>query len=362
MTSNPLGFVLRTSAKSLKLGGLFSIGMRRRHAIRQSMKAALYDDIWRQVAAKLGASIESMPGGFSKISVGEASTFVLGPLVRLDDCLTLKLAGNKPLVYQTLNAMQIIGLPDHCTYTSSDASKALHFLETNGGPVVVKPAAGTGAGAGVTTGITTRAQLLRATVVAGRFCDDLIVEEQIAGENYRLLFLGGEMIDAVHRCPPTVVGDGASTISELVDKENKLRHESSGRRAISLLAKDDEMRLFLANQDMSLRTVPPADQTVVLKLVINQNNASENHRVVESVHPSFVELGKKAVKGMEIELAGVDIIAPDITRSADSQTFVMPDINTTPGLHHHYLLSDTRSDLDIGEIIIRYILFGKKNA
>lgn len=323
--------------------------------MRQSMMNALYDNIWQRVAAILGGSIQRLPGGFYDISVGGATTFVRGPEVQLDDHLTLRLAGNKPLVYQLLNDMQITCVPDYCTYTVTNISNALHFLETSAGPVVVKPAAGTGAGAGVTAGISSRKQLLRATVLAASFCNELIIEAQFDGASYRLLFLGGIMIDAIQRCAPTIVGDGKSTISELVDKENRIRQEAAGRRSTSMLDKDSEMRSHLKKRGQSLRSIPPRDRVIVLKHVINQNNAFENHRVLDNVHPSFVELGKKVVRNLSIDLAGIDIIAPDITQSADNQSFILNDINTTPGLHHHYLLEDSASDRDIGELILRYI-------
>jgi len=354
-----LGHALRMAARTIRLQRLISPRSRRRYKIRQSMMDALYDDIWQRVAGILGGSIQGLPGGFYRISVGGATTFVRGPEVQLDDHLTLGMAGHKPLIYQLLNDMQITCVPDNCTYTVASIGKALKFLEMSVGPVVVKPAIATGAGVGVTAGISSRRQLLRATVLAASFCNELIVEAQFAGESYRLLFLGGTMIDAIERCAPTVVGDGKSTVSELVDEENRLRQEAAGRRSTSLLDKDNEMRAHLKKQGLSLQSTPQCHRVVVLKHVINQNNASENHRVFDNVHPSFIELGQTVVKNLSIDLAGIDIIAPDITQSADTQPFIMNDINTTPGLHHHYLLEDSVSDRDIGEIILRYIFSGR---
>lgn len=356
MLSNLLGHALRMAARTIKFQRQISPKLRRRYAIRQLMKNTLYDNIWQRVAAILGGSIQRLPGGFYKISVGGATTFVRGSEVQLDDHLTLKLAGNKPLVYQLLNDMQITCVPAYCTYTIASISNALHFLQASAGPVVVKPASGTGAGAGVTAGILSRKQLLRATVLAASFCNELIVEAQFDGSNYRLLLLGGIMIDAIQRCAPTIVGDGISTISELIDRENKIRQKAAGQRSTSILEEDTEMCSYLKEQGLSLRSTPPCDQVIVLKHVINQNNASENHRVFDNVHPSFVELGQAVVKNLGIDLAGIDIIAPDISQSADTQPFIMTDINTSPGLHHHYLLEDSASDRDIGELILRHIL------
>lgn len=354
------GFVLRKAAKSLKFGRRISPFLRRKNIFEKMIRASFYDAIWRRVVEKIDGSIEKMHGGFYRISVDGATTFVRGAQVGLDSHLTLELAGNKPLVYQLLSEMQITCLPKYRTYTCLDICEAQDFLKANGGPLVVKPAAGTGAGAGVTTGISSNSQLFRASALAGSFCNDLLIEEQFAGESYRLLFLEGVFIDAIQRCPPTIVADGESTISALVDKENSDRRCSDGQLSVSLLEKDTEMRSYLAEQGLSLRSVLPGGQTIVLKRVINQNNSTDNHRVFESVHPSFVELGEKVVKGLKIKFAGIDIIALDISRPADSQSYVMNDINTNPGLHHHYLLSNNSEERDIGEIVIRYILFNQR--
>ena len=183
MVGNLLGSVLHVAAKIRKLRRRISPTFRRKHAIRQSIRTALYDVIWQRVAAKIEGSIESMPGGFARISVGNATTFVRRSQVCLDNYLTLQLAGNKPLVYQLLNDMQITCLPDYCTYRCTEISTALKFLETKGGPMVVKPAAGTGAGAGVTTGISSGMQLLRATILAASFCNDLLIEKQFRDDS-----------------------------------------------------------------------------------------------------------------------------------------------------------------------------------
>lgn len=355
MSNNLIGPTLRIASKVLKIQRQFSPASRRKHATRKSMMAALYNDIWRQAAENLGGSIESMPGGFQKVSVQGATTFVLGSQVCLDDQLTLKLAGNKPLVYQFLGDTPSIGLPGYCTYTCAAVSKAQEFLESSNGPVVVKPASGTGSGMGVTTGVSSKWQLRRATILAASYCDDLLVEEQIAGESYRLLFLGRVLIDAIHRGAPSIVGDGQHSISELVDMENKHRQQSMGRLATSFVGKDDEMRLSLAGQGLTLHSVPDLGQPVSLKHVINENNASENHRVTDAVHPSFVELGILIAKQLGIDLAGIDIIAPDISRPAESQVFVMNDINTTPGIHHHYLVSEQSPTNNVAEQILKYV-------
>ena len=81
-----------------------------------------------------------------------------------------------------------------------------------GRPCVVKPARRTAAGAGITTGVRTLPRLISALARAGAHCGEVIVEEEVGGDNLRLLYLDGELIDSVRRLPPVVRGDGISSI------------------------------------------------------------------------------------------------------------------------------------------------------
>ena len=335
---------------------------RRDDRSRHLMRSKFYDELWQQVSDRIGARLDRLPGGFFRISVPEKSTIVLRSMVNIDSALTLKIAGNKALVYRLLSEMEYGCVPRYFTYSCSEYQKAKDFLDAHGGPVVVKPASGTGAGSGVTTGIMTPRQLYRASALAASFGEQILVEEQFEGESYRLLLLDGVLIDAIQRCPPKVHGDGKSTISKLVDIENSRRRTSGGGISVSVVDKDAEMRSFLAEQSLNLSSVPADGQSVIIKRVINQNSAEDNHRVFDQVHFSFVELCKKMAVGMGIQFAGIDIIAPDISRPAEDQSFLVNEINTSPGIHHHYLVSKTSVERDVAEIVMRFILFDEQQG
>lgn len=291
---------------------------------------AFYDRVWREAAAETGASCVDLGDGFLAFSAGERHVRVCRNMTPLDDAVTLRIAGMKPLAYRLLASAGVM-VPRHAELAARDLDAALRFLEAADGPVVVKPAADTGAGRGVFTGIGSRSRLVCAMARAGAFGSRVLIERQHGGDNYRLLYLDGVLIDAVVRHPPTVTGDGRRSVRELVDAENRLRLAEGEARAQVLVTMDAEMRATLASCGLSLRSRPPQGARVVLKRVINDNRWEENEAALERIGPELAETGRRAAAAVGARLAGVDVIVG--TGQAEP---VVIDVNTTPGYYYHY--------------------------
>ena len=89
-----------------------------------------------------------------------------------------------------------------------------------GYPVVIKPYNGNH-GRGVTLNIMNREQVEVAVEVAKQHARTLVVEDMIKGFDHRMLVVNGELIAVAKRVPGHVVGDGRSTIQQLVDVVNE---------------------------------------------------------------------------------------------------------------------------------------------
>jgi cyanophycin synthetase len=178
-----------------------------------------YRRMWQSAAAVLGAEFIELSDGFFEIRLGARSTRVHQSLLMLDHPVSLRLATRKPLVHRLLTEMNLPVAP-HCAYDLAHLERARAFLESAPGACVVKPARDSGAGDGVTTNVETVRDLTRASIYASFFQRELMIERQIAGTSYRLLYLDGRLIDAIRRRPPTLVGDGRSTVRELVAAES----------------------------------------------------------------------------------------------------------------------------------------------
>ncbi len=136
--------------------------------------------------------------------------------------------------------------------------------------------------------------------------------------------------------PPSVTGDGKSSIRRLVGQENRRRIEDGFEVAQALLTIDIDMRNTLKTQGMTLRTVPSAGQVVKVKTVINGNRGDDNEGASDALCASIKEMGRRIVKTVGIRLAGVDIITKDPGKDLAETGGVVIEINGTPGLYYHY--------------------------
>jgi len=299
-------------------------------------RQAFYEKAWRDAAEKCGCSIAALGSNIFELSCGQCTVRTCLNYSPLDDSVTLRLAGRKQLVYQLL-AEADMPVPKFIAIHGPDLNAAKNFLQSTTPPIVVKPAYGTGAGAGVTTNITSVAQLARAVAWSNVFCPQSIVEEQIAGENYRLLYLDGKLIDCIVRRAPSLTGDGISSIRALIGRENALRVKAGMTVAQAPLIADLDMKNTLALSGMTLSTVPGKGEVVRVKNVINSNRADDNEAAAELVCPSIVDLGHRVVERLGIRLAGVDIITPNPGIGLAEAGGAIVDVNTTPGFYYHYL-------------------------
>ncbi len=321
--------ILASASRARELSGRLSGKAR----TEKKQRAEFYRELWQQAAREIGATVMRTDGELLTISRGTDVARVFRNYTDLDGPVTLRAAGNKPLVHETLTEHGI-PCPDFQRFASDDLNGAREFLHSRG-VCVVKPAAGTGAGAGVTTGITTRRQLFKSAMRAAAYGPELLIEEQIPGHNVRLLFLDGCLLDAVQRQAPSVVGDGRSTIGQLVQDANRERRDRGTRVAQVFLKHDLDMKTTLAEQGLSWRDTPNSGQSVRLKTVINDNAAADNVSVGHLLCDQLIQTGRRAARAMGIRLAGVDIVTTDLTVDLSATNGVILEINTAPGLYIH---------------------------
>jgi cyanophycin synthetase len=173
---------------------------------------------------------------------------------------------------------------------------------------------------------------------------------------YRFLLLDGELLDVVRRRPPTVVGDGRSSVDELIAAENSRRLEADGEEGLWLLRADLDLVLALERQGLRPSAVPDAGRRVAVKSVTNQNRAEDNETVREEISEELVAEARHAAELVGLRLAGVDLVTTDLTRPLVESGGVILEVNCTPGLHHHLLVADRAGATDVATPILRKLL------
>jgi glutathione synthase/RimK-type ligase-like ATP-grasp enzyme len=302
----------------------------------------LHEQIWREAAAQVGAEVIARGSGMLEMRRGPAVTRVWQHVTELDDPVTLRLALDRPVVHGLL-AEASVPVPEYEVYDPTALRRAVAFLQRQGGPAVVKPASGTGGGQGITCFVTTRTDLVRATLAAARFDEGLVVERQVVGDMYRLLFLDEQLLAIVRRGPPCVLGDGHSNVAELIAAENRRRLADGGDQALTLIRPDLDCVFTLRNADMTPRSVPRAHQRVQVKSATSENGPHENVTVRARPAAAVVRDAVAAVRAIGLRFAGVDLVTPDLGRDLRDVGGAIVEVNGTPGLRYHYTVADRTS-------------------
>jgi D-alanine-D-alanine ligase-like ATP-grasp enzyme len=298
-----------------------------------------YEQTWCAAAKELGASWTLLGSDISEITLDGHRTRVFHNVSSIDDPVTLAVLHDKPLTHRILTA-EGLPVPRYCVFSLKDVGAAVSFLKSSKGDCVVKPAGGTGGGRGVTTGIRKLSHLARAAAAAAVYSDEVLIEEQIEGENYRLLYLDGRLIDSFVRRRPAVIGDGKSSVAQLVQNANEDRLKSAAGVSQVLLTIDLDMRRTLAKQGFSLRSVPPSGVNVWLKTVINENTGADNSTATQLLCASIVNDGARAVRALGVRFAGIDLITRDPGLPLSESGGVILEVNGTPNLYYHYKKKD----------------------
>jgi glutathione synthase/RimK-type ligase-like ATP-grasp enzyme len=339
----------------LKFKGIFNERRFRYRTHFEKIRKDFYRKLWTDTARELGADIQDVGYGFLNIQLGSKSTLVYNALVMLDDPVTLRKAGNKPLIHKILldHGFPVIKFVE---FNLKSLNKAYDFIQTNKKPGVVKPGSWGAAGNGITTGINSWKCLKRASFKAAVDAHELIIEEQVEGSSYRLLYLNGEFLDALRRHPPHLTGDGKSSIRELIYAENDRRINGEKITSLHPLKIDWEMRCYLKAKGYRLSQVLPKNEIMQVKRVVSQNSSRENQSVNSDVHPDTIKMGSEIAKLLNIQLAGIDVMTEDITRPLSEANGVINEVNTTPGLHHHYLVFNEDEITPVASMVIKHLL------
>ena len=204
------------------------------------------------------------------------------------------------------------------------------------GPAAVKPLDGN-QGKGVTVDVRDEAALRAAFERAAAFGRRVIVEAHVAGEDHRVLVVGGKAVAAAKRRPPMVTGDGVRSVRALIDAENRgnpLRGEGHGS-ALTRIPVDAGAVEALAKQGLDLDTVPAAGLALTLRSNANLSTGGTAEDVTDAMHPDVARACVRAAGAVGLDVAGIDLVCADIGRPLDTQGGAIIEVNAAPGIRMH---------------------------
>nr|WP_306916570.1 MULTISPECIES: ATP-grasp domain-containing protein [unclassified Arthrobacter] len=203
--------------------------------------------------------------------------------------------------------------------------------EDTGYPLVLKPLRGS-MGRDVLTNLRTRADLLDTFRYLSARCtkgEKLILESHFEGEDYRVLVVGDRVVAACLRRPANVVGDGASTVQELIVQKNKVRLENP-YLCKKLIGRDREVDQYLQRQGYGLGDIPFAGVEVRLRGKANASQGGDSIDKTAELPTAVKNAAVRAVAAVPgLAIAGVDILF-DANRTPVEDSFRVIEMNSRP--------------------------------
>lgn len=227
----------------------------------------------------------------------------------------------------TLRRLASIGLRVPRQRTAGDVEADKAFLRECG-TVVVKPAMGE-QGRGISMGVQTEAHLAEAVERAAKEGGHVVIEEFCEGQDLRIVVIGYKVVAAAIRRPAEVVGDGRSTIAQLIERQSARRAAATGGE--SRIPVDAETERCLANQGLAMDTVPEEGRAVQVRKTANLHTGGTIHDVTDQLHPTLREAAETAARALRIPVVGLDFLVP----APDQPEYVVIEANERPGLANH---------------------------
>lgn len=274
--------------------------------------------------------------GLRVFSRGPQHYFVLKHIPDLNSYVSSATANNKATLKRLLLKAGVSTAPG---FTEKNPTRALERIRQGElhYPVVAKPIDGSG-GTAVTVDIRDAATLLRGIEEVFKFNrrtkgrpNSFLIEAYIPGDDFRFVVLDGRVVTVMMRKPAYVVGDGHSSIGQLIDQYNA-QPGVGPTLPLNPIVRDLELQRHLSLQHLDEHSVPARGARVVLRKNANVSTGGRSFECAERVHPEFKKLAVAIARMLQVRFCAVDLIAPDIR---EFKKFAVLEVNTRPGLDIH---------------------------
>ena len=249
----------------------------------------------------------------------------------------------------TKTLLQSCGVPVPEGRIVDSPADAWEAAEDIGLPVVVKPSDGNH-GRGVSTELMTREEVVAAFNLANDEGSEVIVERFVRGNEHRLLVVGGRLAAAARGESVSIVGDGKSSIRQLIASQinSDPRRGEAEEYPLDVILIDQQRSVIfaIARQGFVPDSIPKLAEQVVI-----QRNGNVAFDVTDLVHPEVAAAASLAARIIGLDIAGVDLVAQDISRPLAEQGGAIVEVNAGPGLLMHLKPADGKAR-PVGKAIV----------
>jgi cyanophycin synthetase len=204
-----------------------------------------------------------------------------------------------------------------------------------GFPLVVKPVDGNH-GRGITVNINSYEDALTAFRAAKNVSNSIIIEKYITGVDYRLLVINHKLVAAALRTPAHVIGDGISTIKQLIDEVNSDPRRGFGHeKVLTQITVNDLTMGLIEAKGYTLETIIQKGEILVLKDTANLSTGGTAEDVTDFVHPANISMAERISRIIDLDICGIDIMTTDITKPLKETGGAVLEVNAGPGFRMH---------------------------
>ncbi|MFQ4142071.1 cyanophycin synthetase [Chlorogloeopsis sp. ULAP02] len=230
-----------------------------------------------------------------------------------------------------------------------DLEEAIEYV--GGYPIVLKPLDGNH-GRGITIDIQNWEEAEAAYDAARQVSRSIIVERYYQGRDHRVLVVDGKVVAVAERVPAHVIGDGRSSIAELIEETNKDPNRGDGHdNVLTKIELDRTSYQLLERQGYTLDSVLSKDEICYLRATANLSTGGIAVDRTDEIHPENVWLAQRIVKIVGLDIAGIDVVTSDISRPLREVDGVIVEVNAAPGFRMHVAPSQGTSRNVAGAVI-----------
>ncbi|MEC9488306.1 MAG: cyanophycin synthetase [Halanaerobium sp.] len=296
--------------------------------------------------------------GYFQLGYGKFQEKVQTTITSKTSCIGVDLACDK---WRTKTLLQQFEIPVPKGIIVSSLEELAGAVEEISPPLVIKPF-NANQGKGVSSSLVKEEEITRAYRIAREYSDRVIVEESLPGYDYRLLVIGDKLVAASKRVPPYVIGDGKNTIRELIAAENRNPGRGEGHeKPLTRIRIDSVVLLELFRQNLKMEDIIPAGKKVFLRRNGNLSTGGLPIDVTDLVHRENARLAVKVARILGLDLAGVDIITPDISQPLQANGGGIIEVNAAPGIRMH-LFPYQGKERNVAREVVKYLFPSGKPA
>jgi cyanophycin synthetase len=222
-------------------------------------------------------------------------------------------------------------------------------------PLIAKPLDGSLA-RGVSWNIRSLAELKKSVLFFEKTKSSkksrFLIEEMYIGDEFRILVFNGKIVSCVKKVPATIIGDGKSTVKELVKLFDKTR-----TRGFEIKLDKTALKT-ISDNNFSLDSILPDGYVLKLR---NNLNMSDGGRSIECTHEMSAHLKDiclRAVSAAGLFYGGLDLMTKNLATKKDD--FVILEINPNPFYNMHEKPLVEGRGVDVSKIILTNLFPGLK--